>query len=69
MKKVGIISELNMDNVNYGNKLQAFALNNYLNNTFKCEAEAIIIDNKLDAKKTTLKGLHKYTNKAIKIPK
>ena len=69
MKKVGIISELNMDNVNYGNKLQAFALNNYLNNTFKCEAESIIIDNKLDAKKSTLKGLHKYANKAKKIPK
>lgn len=69
MKKIGIISELNMDNVNYGNKLQAFALNNYLNNTFKCEAESIIIDNKLDAKKSTLKGLHKYANKAKKIPK
>ena len=69
MKKIGIISELNMDNVNYGNKLQAFALNRYLNNTFKCEAESIIIDNKLDAKKSTLKGVHKYTNKVKKIPK
>ena len=69
MKKIGIIYELNMDNVNYGNKLQAFALNNYLNNTFKCEAESIIIDNKLDAKKSTLKGLHRYANKAKKIPK
>lgn len=35
MKKIGIISELNMHNVNYGNRLQAYALNKYLNENYK----------------------------------
>lgn len=69
MKKIGIISELNMDNTNYGNKLQAFALNKYLNDAFECEAESTIIDNKMEAKEPTLKGLIKYANKIRKIPR
>ena len=32
--KVGIISELNTHNANYGNRLQAYALNNYLNTKY-----------------------------------
>ena len=36
MKKIGIISEFKADiGTNYGNKFQAYALNNYLNNEFK----------------------------------
>lgn len=69
MKKIGIISELNMDNVNYGNKLQAFALNKYLNNMPDCEAESTIIDNSVEAKKPTLNGFTKYANKIGKIPR
>lgn len=34
MKKVGIVSELSLNTVNYGNVLQAYALNRYLNESF-----------------------------------
>lgn len=35
MKKIGIISELNLKNTNYGNRLQSYALNHYLNENYK----------------------------------
>lgn len=41
-KKIGIISCFDMNNVNFGNRLQACALNTYINNKFEsCEAESI----------------------------
>lgn len=34
MKKIGIIAQFNLKNVNYGNRLQAYALNFYLRKTY-----------------------------------
>ncbi len=44
MEKLGIISQLSNNTLNYGNRLQAYALNNYLINNFECEATSLIID-------------------------
>lgn len=44
MNKIGIISHLSNDTLNYGNRLQAYALNNYLIKNFECEATSLIID-------------------------
>ena len=42
-EKIGIITQLNLDNVNYGNRLQSFALNYYLNQNFtEFETESLI---------------------------
>ena len=35
MKKIAIISELNLSNINYGNRLQAYALNEYLSEKYE----------------------------------
>lgn len=35
MNKIGIVSELNLNNFNYGNRLQSFALNHYINTNYK----------------------------------
>lgn len=44
--KIGIISEFKIDTVNYGNNLQAYALNRYLRNTFPdLTVETIYFDN------------------------
>lgn len=46
MKKIGIVSELNLENVNYGNRLQSFALNYYLNKNYEdCKAESLLLRN------------------------
>ena len=34
MKKIGIISLFDISNMNYGNRLQTYALNKYLRNKF-----------------------------------
>lgn len=45
-RKVAIISELALYNVNYGNRLQAFALNRYLSNNFRCtHVDSLILSN------------------------
>lgn len=54
VKKIGIISELNLNNVNYGNRLQAFALNKYLNSMGKYKVESVLLkkhDEKIFTKK------------------
>ena len=44
--KIAIISELALHNVNYGNRLQAFALNSYLSNNFRCaHVDSLILNN------------------------
>lgn len=53
MKKIGIISELNLNNTNYGNRLQAFALNYYLNNNYKEYQAYSLYFNIYDIKKNT----------------
>ena len=53
MKKIGIISELNLNNTNYGNRLQAFALNYYLNNNFNEYQTDSLYFNIYDVKKNT----------------
>ena len=46
MKKIAIISLLNFVNTNYGNRLQSYALNNYINSTYReITAESIVIGN------------------------
>lgn len=74
MKKIGIISELNMHNVNYGNRLQAYALNKYLNENYKnIKTESLyfsIYDKKKFSKKfisqTVKRELLKLKNKVRK---
>lgn len=53
MKKIAIISELNLDNVNYGNRLQAYALNKYLNDNYKNFVTETLLANKITKKKRT----------------
>lgn len=62
MKKIGIISELNMSNSNYGNRLQAYALNSYINNNFDYRAESIYLE-KYDKKKITKIYIMDYINR------
>ena len=62
--KIGIISEFNDNNVNYGNRLQAYALNNYLNNFDDVDAYSLIINSK-SIKRTTFKGILKGIIKKI----
>lgn len=60
MKKIGIISLFNMTNVNYGNKLQAFALNYWLRNEFpKYKIETLYFSKINDRLKTKNKPLIK----------
>ena len=55
MKKIAIISELNLLNINYGNRLQAFALNKYLTDYYKdYETVSLILGNKQKYKITKL---------------
>lgn len=62
MKKIGIVSELNTDNVNYGNRLQSYALNYYINKNFdNSQAESLMFD-QYDKSKIT-------NNWVIEIPK
>ena len=43
-KKIGIVSQLRWDDCNYGSKLQAYALNYYINNNYSnIEADSLII--------------------------
>ena len=66
MKKIGIISELNMKNVNYGNRLQAFALNYYLNkyyNEYKTES---LVFKMYDKKKITKNFFIEYVKSCLK---
>lgn len=43
MKKIGIISQLTNETINYGNRLQAYALNSFLSEIFSCEAVSLIL--------------------------
>lgn len=58
MKKVGIISELTLSNANYGNRLQAYALNVYISNKYKYDVTSLITD-KINYKKRTLNLLRR----------
>lgn len=62
MKKIGIISELNLENTNYGNRLQAYALNKYLNENFKEFVTESLYFKIYDKKKYT----NKYLKQALK---
>ena len=68
MKKIGIISELNFNNSNYGNRLQAYALNKYLNENFDCEAESIVLKGSYDVNKQTSKVFFTKLKKIKKLP-
>lgn len=68
-KKIGIISELNLNNCNYGNRLQSYALNYYINKTYdrKYRAESILLkyyDEKIVTKKHVLGIIRKVLSKA-----
>ncbi len=55
MKKIAIISELAMNNFNYGNRLQSFALNHYLNNHYKNYiTESLVFSNGCKQKRTKI---------------
>ena len=41
--KIGIITELSLKTVNYGNQLQAFALNKYLSKNYNYDVETILL--------------------------
>lgn len=68
MKKIGIISELNLKNANYGNRLQAYALNKYLNTNYDCKAESIILKGIYDVNIETKKYYFNFIKKIKKIP-
>lgn len=57
MRKVGILTELNLFNTNYGNKVQAYALNKYINNTLNVDTDSIVFDNSMNRKITKEKFL------------
>ncbi|WP_456113200.1 polysaccharide pyruvyl transferase family protein [Ruminococcus sp.] len=60
MLKVGIISEFNLSNVNYGNRLQALALNMYLNSHFdEVMAVSLYFDDLNDSIRTKRKSILK----------
>ena len=54
MKKIAIISELKMNNFNYGNRLQVYALNHYINNIDKkkIKCDTIVFSNSFKRKIT-----------------
>ena len=55
MKKIAIISELALNNFNYGNRLQAYALNYYLNNNYKnYNTESLVFTNSYKQKRTKI---------------
>lgn len=59
--RVGIITQLSLNTVNYGNHLQAYALNKYLNSHFlNIEAETMLIKGDAGIKFTTLKGMFSH---------
>ena len=68
MKKIGIISELNLKNANYGNRLQAYALNKYLNTNYNCKAESITLKGIYDVNEKTKKYHFNFIKKIKKIP-
>lgn len=68
MKKIAIISELNLKNTNYGNRLQAFALNKYIDENFKCKVQSIILNGPYDINKKTKKYNFTLMNKVKRIP-
>lgn len=63
--KIGIISELNMHNANYGNRLQAFALNYFINNNYNNNITESLIFNFYDKKKITKITPRVYFQKII----
>lgn len=67
MKKIGIISELTLINANYGNRLQAYALNKYISNNYNYYVTSLIT-NKINYKKRTLNLLKRGFYKIKEIP-
>lgn len=63
--KIGIISELNMKNANYGNRLQAFALNKYMNTRFSENITESLYFNFYDKKRITKFLPKKYIEKVL----
>lgn len=58
--KIGIITCFDLKNVNFGNRLQTYALNAYLNNTFEdISAETLYFQSFKDFKRTKM---NLYTN-------
>ncbi len=53
--RVGIITELDSTSMNYGNVLQAFALNNYLNSIGNFNSEVLIVNHLIYKKITSYK--------------
>ena len=55
MKKIAIISELALDNFNYGNRLQTYAFNYYLNSNYKkYKTESLFFTNSCKQKRTKI---------------
>lgn len=68
MRKVGIVSLFNLNNVNYGNRLQAYALNYYLGNNYtNLEVYSLLFSNLFEAKyKTANLNIWKYLKNKIR---
>lgn len=67
MKKIGIISLFDFRNMNYGNKLQTYALNYYLRHHYpKYNVESLYFRNFLDSKDKNLCML--FISKILRIP-
>lgn len=66
MKKIGIISLFDFRNMNYGNKLQTYALNYYLRHHYpKYNVESLYFRNFLDSKDKNLCMLFVINNSIL----
>ncbi len=64
MKKIGIISELDFETLNYGNRLQSYALNFYLSKNNTLNVDSLMLNFK--DQKYTIKSSFVLLKKAIK---
>ncbi len=64
--KIGIITCFDLKNVNFGNRLQTYALNAYLNNTFEdISAETLYFQSFKDFKRTKNEPLYKRVSRKV----
>ena len=60
-KRIGILTQITYKSVNYGNYLQSFALNNYINNNYPhVTAETLLLKEETGFKYTTIKSFLRH---------
>ncbi len=64
--KIGIMSVFQVRTINYGNNLQAYALNYYLNNVLQHDAWTICMQNSFDAGKPKITSFYSIFQRFIK---